>query len=172
VFALRVTPHATIHRAGSDLVTSVSVTLSEALLGFSRVVITHLDGRGLSVTRKPGEVLSTGDTVVVKGEGMPVYKGKGKGDLYINFEVEMPSAEWLQGIDVKALEALLPPKKAELEPRPAVVAEARWEAADMESFADGLEEEDWEDEEGNDMYDDEEDEEDMMHGAPPECVHQ
>lgn len=59
-----------------------------------------------------------GDLVVVRGDGMPIYdparikrksaKGKAgndddleKGDLYISFEIEMPSSEWLASIDSK-----------------------------------------------------------------------
>jgi DnaJ-class molecular chaperone len=46
------------------------------------------------------KVRSPGETLLVKGEGMPVWKEAGKkGDLYILFEIEMPSPEWLKGID-------------------------------------------------------------------------
>jgi len=166
VFSLRMRPHATIHRAGADLITTVHITLSEALLGFSRVVITHLDGRGIHVERKPGDTVSTGDTIMIKSEGMPVHKRPSqKGNLYIHFEVEMPTEEWLKSVDIKMLESLLPPKKPDLEPRPPKVERAEWEAADMNTYDEH--EDEWEDEEeeegeGGGEYD----------GDAPECVHQ
>lgn len=68
------------------------------------------EGQGLPVRH--------GDLVVVRGDGMPIYdparikrkSARGtagndddleKGDLYITFEIEMPSAEWLSSIDSK-----------------------------------------------------------------------
>jgi hypothetical protein len=70
----------------------------------------YLEGQGLPV--RPGEV------VVIRDEGMPIHdparikkrnaKGRAgndddieKGDLYINFEIEMPSQEWLFNINTK-----------------------------------------------------------------------
>lgn len=50
-----------------------------------------------------GRIFKSGDTIVVRGEGMPVHKRPDqKGDLFITFEVDMPSEEWLRGLDVKA----------------------------------------------------------------------
>jgi len=158
-------PHPTIHRAGSDLITTVHLTLSEALLGFSRVLITHLDGRGIHVERKRGDILSSGDTIVIKSEGMPIHKQpSARGDLYIHFEVEMPTEEWLKSVDLKVLESVLPPKKPDLDPRPARVDVVDWEAADMNAYDEH--EDEWEDEE------DEEDEGGDYGDEAPECVHQ
>jgi DnaJ family protein A protein 2 len=114
VLVLSVKEHESFERAGSDLLAHVHITLSEALLGFSRVILTHLDGRGIRFdSRKSGgekKIYKNGDTVVIRGEGMPIWKkDKGKsangsaerGDLYILFEVEMPDEEWLETVDVK-----------------------------------------------------------------------
>jgi len=80
----------------------VHITLSEALLGFSRILITHLDGRGIHVESEKGKIIKNGDTIVVRGEGMPAHKRSDqKGDLYIVFEVDFPNEEWLRGLDVK-----------------------------------------------------------------------
>lgn len=54
--------------------TTVSITLSEALLGFSRILVTHLDGRGITVKSHENKIIDSGDTIVIKGEGMPTYK--------------------------------------------------------------------------------------------------
>lgn len=84
--------------APSNLRTTLSLTLSESLLGFdTRLVLVHLDGRGLSASvPAPGKagwrVVKNGDEVRIKGEGM--IKGGEKGDLIVLIEVAMPSAEW------------------------------------------------------------------------------
>ncbi|KAF8339684.1 uncharacterized protein EI90DRAFT_2270038 [Cantharellus anzutake] len=153
VFVLRLTPHAMFSRlspTSSDLHTNVSLTLSEGLLGFSRIILKHLDGRGIRMTRRPGEVVKGGETVVIKGEGMPDRDGNGKGDLFVTLEVEMPTKEWFESIDAKVLEALLPPKKEDLDPKPSVVDEAKWEGADMEDYEDRVHHESWEDDDEDD----------------------
>lgn len=108
-------------RRPANLQTTLSLTLSESLLGFSRLILLHLDGRGLRVTQAaPGEkgwrVLKTGDEVVVKGEGM--WRRGEKGDLIIKVEVEMPNEAWAMGLKerkrVEALEKLLPSKREDL----------------------------------------------------------
>ncbi|KAJ7039577.1 hypothetical protein C8F04DRAFT_1085763 [Mycena alexandri] len=133
VFVLRLTPHESFERSGSDLLTNVTITLSEALFGFSRILITHLDGRGVQVTSPPGKIIKHADTIVLRGEGMPVHKQPDtKGDLYLTFTIEMPDDEWLKTVDRKTLLSLIPPKKMDIEPRPEVVSTAAFEEADIE----------------------------------------
>lgn len=97
----------------------------------------------------PGKIIKPDDCIVMKGEGMPVHKHpEQKGDLYIVFDVEMPDNEWLKSVDHKvfdardvvwylvnhtrqALEALLPPKKVDMDPLPAVVEDAVFEESDI-----------------------------------------
>jgi DnaJ family protein A protein 2 len=71
----------------------VTLTISEALTGFSRVVLTHLDGRGISLTVPPGKVVNHGQSFRIKGEGMPKDSGRSpeKGDLWIRCEIEKVS---------------------------------------------------------------------------------
>src|ERR1700761_2237340 len=144
------TPHESFERSGSDLLTNVTITLSEALFGFSRILISHLDGRGVQVTSPPGKVIKHADTIVLRGEGMPVYKQPGvKGDLYLTLTIEMPDETWFKTVDQKVrkksssrwtwltfclqtLLSLLPPKKADMDPPPAVVSTAAFEEADIE----------------------------------------
>lgn len=88
--------------------TTVHLTLSEALLGFSRVLITHLDGRGVKVTSPKGKIIKAGDSIILRGDGMPIPKGSHsysasstKGDLYVLFEIEMPTESWIESVDRK-----------------------------------------------------------------------
>lgn len=94
-------------REGDDLVHKVSLSLREALLGWSREV-EHLDGRTVTISsasRGPGEAVTTtaaGEVVVVKGEGMTRKDGgrgggwfssspeQGRGDLRVVVDVKFP----------------------------------------------------------------------------------
>ncbi|KAI5836147.1 DnaJ-domain-containing protein [Schizophyllum commune Tattone D] len=163
IFILKAAPHDSFERSGNDLLTHVTITLSEALMGFSRILVTHLDGRGIKVSSPPGKIIKPDDTIVLRGEGMPVHKRPDtKGDLYILFDVEMPDAQWLKTVDTNALSALLPPKRSNPEPAPEIVDEAPYEEIDIDDvrgrsfpagsdFFDGAQfgegEEDWEDDE-------------------------
>ncbi|CAG7852486.1 SubName: Full=Related to SCJ1 protein {ECO:0000313/EMBL:CCA74956.1} [Serendipita indica DSM 11827] len=73
-------------RKESSLYWKETISVAEALLGFERN-ITHLDGHQVTISR-PGP---TGYTMVVKDEGMPIYEGHGHGDLYVEFNVVLPT---------------------------------------------------------------------------------
>ncbi|PAV16459.1 hypothetical protein PNOK_0807900 [Pyrrhoderma noxium] len=157
IFVLKLKPHASFERSGNDLLTKVQITISEALLGFKRILLTHLDGRGIEVSRE-NKVTRPGDTIILRGEGMPHYKNQDtKGDLYLVFDVEFPDDTWAAEVDKKALEPLLPPRKPDLEPRPSVVDEPAYEEADSANFG--------ADEDDEDAWIDEDDETD----GQPEC---
>ncbi|TRM60279.1 DnaJ C terminal domain-containing protein [Schizophyllum amplum] len=176
-------PHESFERSGNDLLMHVTITLSEALLGFSRILVTHLDGRGVHVSSPPGKIIKPDDSIVLRGEGMPIYKRSDtKGDLYVLFEVEDAGsavAETLTTIICQALASLLPPKRSNPEPAPEIVDEVKYEEIDIEDvrgrsypagadffdsagfqFGDGGDGDDWED--------DDEDEDEDGHGEP-EC---
>lgn len=100
VFLLTAIPHESFERSGNDLLTHITITLSEALLGFSRVIITHLDGRGIKLSTPPGKIIKPQDSIVLRGEGMPLYRRPDeKGDLYVLIDIEMPDKDWLSSID-------------------------------------------------------------------------
>jgi DnaJ family protein A protein 2 len=163
VFVLNALPHTEFERSGNDLLAHVTITLSEALLGFSRILLKHLDGRGIKVTSLPGKIIKPDSCITVHGEGMPVYKSPGqKGNLYIIISIEMPDESWLKKVDTNTLASLLPPKKPELEPYPEIVEDAKFEEGDIVDFG-GDEEDAWED-------DEEDDEDHFAHmNADPDC---
>lgn len=101
VFVLKMAHHDFFERSGNDLLTTVKITLSEALLGFDRILVTHLDGRGIRVSSPKGKVVQPGQSIVLRGEGMPTYKTPDvKGDLYVVLDIEMPTQDWLRTIDL------------------------------------------------------------------------
>ncbi|GAA5966027.1 hypothetical protein JCM21900_004928 [Sporobolomyces salmonicolor] len=108
----------------SSLATPLSITLSESLLGFSRLILRHLDSRSLRAASPPPgaqgwRVLKTGDEVVVKGEGM--WRKGERGDLVLRVEVEMPDERWAMGLaergGTEVLRGLLPPRREDLSPK-------------------------------------------------------
>lgn len=88
-------PHTLFERSGADLSCKIKIPLVEALCGFSKVLLTHLDGRGIHVEQPAGSVIKPGQVKRIIGEGMPHFKRPiDKGDLYITFDVEFPKDNW------------------------------------------------------------------------------
>ncbi|CAE7049914.1 unnamed protein product [Rhizoctonia solani] len=157
IFVLKLKDHKSFHIHGSNLMTVVHITLSEALTGFNRVLFTHLDGRGIRVASHGKTITRSQDLIKIANEGMPILDTSRKGDLYVTFVVDMPEDEWFKNLDQSALETLakvLPPKKPDLPSNE--VTNVTYTDADMDELDD-----EWED------SDDDDDDEDG-----PECRHQ
>lgn len=108
VFVLQQKEHPKFKRKGEDLFYEHTLSLTESLCGF-RFVLTHLDGRQLLIKSNPGEVIKPDQFKAIDDEGMPIYQRPFmKGKMYIHFTVEFPDS--LNPDQVKALEAILPPK--------------------------------------------------------------
>ncbi|KAI1497517.1 hypothetical protein F5X99DRAFT_396607 [Biscogniauxia marginata] len=116
VFILVEEPHDVFNRIGNDLSADMPITLAEALCGFSRVVLKHLDGRGIQINHPRGKILRPGQVLKVEGEGMPLKRGEEKGDLYLMVKVEFPDDGWLKEDDAayESLQKLLPAPAPEI----------------------------------------------------------
>ncbi|KAI9765753.1 MAG: hypothetical protein M1840_007187 [Geoglossum simile] len=120
IFVVSEVEHETFTRAGSDLTAPLEITLAESLCGFSRVVLKHLDGRGIHINHTSGITLKPSQVLKVPGEGMPIKKSEAKGDLYLVVDVAFPDDDWLKGDDdatAAKLRELLP------KPRDPILAE-------------------------------------------------
>lgn len=96
---------------GEDLVLKVNIPLTEAILGFDRVLFSHLDGRKIKVAHPAGKLIKPGMKKIIKGEGMPVPgKPQQKGDLIIELAIDFPDSLNIAPTKYKELEALLPPR--------------------------------------------------------------
>ncbi len=82
---VHVRPHERFVRDGNDIVSSVDVTMTQAALG-TRLTVPTLDGE-VEVELEPGT--QAGDVRVLRGRGMPVLQGFGRGDhrLLVNLSV-------------------------------------------------------------------------------------
>jgi DnaJ family protein A protein 2 len=105
VFTLVEDDHEIFQRAGDDLSAELNITLAEALTGFSRVVLKHLDGRGIHLDSPRGKVLEPGQVLKVIGEGMPLKKSDLKGNLYLVVKIDFPPNGWTE--DPAAFESLV-----------------------------------------------------------------
>lgn len=110
-------PHAVFTRKGNDLYTTFKIPLVDALCGFSKNVVKHLDGRVINVSTPKGKVIKPNDFVKIAGEGMPIKQDKRKwfssgpsnGDLYVKMEVEFPEDNWyLEKNDILKVKNLFP----------------------------------------------------------------
>ncbi|HVM29212.1 MAG TPA: J domain-containing protein [Candidatus Limnocylindrales bacterium] len=84
---VRVRSHPVFVREGADLRREVPVTLHEALLG-GEVPVHTLGGRVL--LRIPAET-QNGRTFRLAGQGLPRFRGEGRGDLYAKVRVVLPT---------------------------------------------------------------------------------
>lgn len=98
IFVVDEQTHPVFLRLGSDLKATLKISLEEALCGFSRVILTSLDGRELMYTHKVEEkgIIRPKDIFKIAGEGMPLgKKSDEKGDLYLDVEIEFPRDDWV-----------------------------------------------------------------------------
>ncbi|KAF4119736.1 DnaJ-like protein subfamily A member 2 [Geosmithia morbida] len=116
VFTIAEEPHGTFTRLGQDLSAELKITLAEALGGFSRTVLRHLDGRGIAIERPRGKILRPGDCLKIPGEGMPLPRGEQRGDLYLLVNIEFPQDGWLKDdAAYDSLTKMLPPPNESIE---------------------------------------------------------
>ena len=85
---IHVKPHALFEREGTTLATRVPVSFTTAALGGS-VDIPDLDGKTNTVEIPVG--IQSGKQLRVRGAGMPVLQGRGRGDLVVEIMVETPT---------------------------------------------------------------------------------
>ncbi|MEL6877873.1 MAG: DnaJ C-terminal domain-containing protein, partial [Pseudomonadota bacterium] len=85
---VHVTPHELFQREGTTLATRVPVSFTTAALG-GEVKIPDLDGSTNTVEIPTG--IQSGKQLRVRGAGMPVLQGRGRGDLVVEIAVETPT---------------------------------------------------------------------------------
>ena len=83
---VRVRPDERFVREGNDIFSAVDVTFTQAALG-STIVVPTLDGDH-EVELEPGT--QPGEVRVLRGQGMPVLSGKGRGDHRVLVNVRIP----------------------------------------------------------------------------------
>lgn len=85
-------------RDGDNLFTKISINLVDALCGFeNNRLIKTIDNRWLNIKIPMGKVLKPGDSIIIKGEGMPIPNSylSSHGDLYVGVEIIFPKDNWM-----------------------------------------------------------------------------
>ncbi|KAJ5947274.1 DnaJ protein [Penicillium verhagenii] len=161
VFRLIQNEHEVFDRSGADLRAAINVTLAEALTGFHRVVLKHLDGRGIEIKHPAGSILQPNQILTVRGEGMPIKRTDSRGDLYLLVNIVFPENDWKPTLEaLEKLQELLPKPEAPIEA--ATVDEVEFDAqGNMEEFG-------ARDHNGGSAWQDEEEEDD----EPAQCAPQ
>ncbi|CAO3573818.1 unnamed protein product [Mortierella alpina] len=116
IIVLEQREHERFKRDGDDLYYTAKIDLVTALAGGS-IHIPHLDDRILVVKILPGEVIRPGELKALMGQGMPTERLHDYGNMYVQFEVEMPPPQWTDPARIQELRMLLPPPR-ELPPIP------------------------------------------------------
>jgi molecular chaperone DnaJ len=83
---VHITPHKLFMREGDDLWHVLIIGFPQAALG-AEVLVPTLDGH-TAVKIKPGT--QAGETIRLKGKGMPRFRGYGKGDLLVRVGISVP----------------------------------------------------------------------------------
>lgn len=106
---IHVAEHELFERQGNNLYASVPITFAQAALG-AEVKVTTLNGED---NLKVPAGTQTGTVFRVRGQGMPVLGGRGRGDLFVSVSVVTPTMltreqrkllEQLERIETKDLE--------------------------------------------------------------------
>eukprot|EP00977_Amphora_coffeiformis_P001150 scaffold244_cov172-Amphora_coffeaeformis.AAC.3 len=142
-FVVKEREHDTFKRKGADLLIHKTLTLNEALTGFS-FALTHLDKRQIVVQSKPGEVIpalgaaNKAFVKIIPNEGMPS-RGNPfvRGNLYVHFSVKFPSDGELSGEALDALRKFLPGRPPELNYNEDEVEVVNLSHTDMRNFGKG-----------------------------------
>jgi DnaJ-class molecular chaperone len=107
LIAITIAPHPYLEREGQDLRMDLPITLKEAVLG-ARVTFPTLTGE-VALTLPPHS--NSGQTLRLKGKGLPAGGSSPAGDLYLRLVVTLP-----EGVDPK-LDAFVNDWGAEYDPR-------------------------------------------------------
>lgn len=87
VFRIKERRHTLFRRRNADLLLDIKISLREALVGFD-YCIPHLDGTDLWIRRRPGEITSFGQVLILANQGMPLADRPSKrGKLFVRVEV-------------------------------------------------------------------------------------
>lgn len=83
---INIRPHPIFERENYDIICTIPIPFIQAALG-GEIMVPTLDGK-VSYHLKEGT--QPGETAKLKGKGIPNINGRGRGDQYITFSVEVP----------------------------------------------------------------------------------
>lgn len=97
VIVLQQRTHSTFKRQGDNLIYNRTLSLRDALEGFS-FSIDHMDGRKICVKSNNDYAYKDGTVMKIPCEGMPKSNNQ-YGNLYIHFNIDMPSPNYVKSYE-------------------------------------------------------------------------
>lgn len=86
IVGINIRPHAQLHREGTTIYLEQTISFFQAAMG-AEVEVPSLDGR---IKCKIAEGTQPGTTLRLKGKGVPILNGRGRGDQLITVRVAVP----------------------------------------------------------------------------------
>ena len=85
---LEVEQHEWFERSGADLIMSLPLPYSDLVLG-TTIRLPHIDGSELKVVVP--KMTNSGETIEIRGKGLPRIRGSGRGDVVVLVKLQMPT---------------------------------------------------------------------------------
>ena len=84
---LELEQHDWFERSGADLIMSLPLQYSDLVLG-TIIKLPHIDGSELKINVP--KMTNSGETIEIRGKGLPRIRGSGRGDVVVLVKLEMP----------------------------------------------------------------------------------
>ena len=97
---IEVEQHDWFERSGADLIMSLPLLYTDLVLG-KTITLPHIDGGELKIVVP--KMTNSGETIEIRGKGLPRIRGSGRGDVVILVKLQMPKK--LSKAEMKQLES-------------------------------------------------------------------
>ena len=84
---LEVEEHDWFERSGADLIMSLPLSYTDLVLG-TTIKLPHIDGGELKITVP--KMTNSGETIEIRGKGLPRLRGSSRGDVVVLVKLQMP----------------------------------------------------------------------------------
>jgi molecular chaperone DnaJ len=84
---MEVEQHDWFERSGADLIMSLPLPYTDLVLG-KTITLPHIDGGELKIIIP--KMTNSGETIEIRGKGLPRIRGSGRGDVVILVKLQMP----------------------------------------------------------------------------------
>ena len=97
---IEIEQHDWFERSGADLIMSLPLLYTDLVLG-KTITLPHIDGGELKIVVP--KMINSGETIEIRGKGLPRIRGSGRGDVVILVKLQMPKK--LSKAEMKQLES-------------------------------------------------------------------
>jgi len=98
---IEVEQHDWFERSGADLIMSLPLPYTDLVLG-KTIILPHIDGGELKIVVP--KLTNSGETIEIRGKGLPRIRGSGRGDVVVLVKLQMPKK--VSKSEIKQLESI------------------------------------------------------------------